>query len=162
MKREATIGLCVVLAALLACKSSSKGGSVDAGAAVPIPITQAAEKPKEAQLTVDIKDLLSEYKDNEIRADQKYKDKIVVVGGVVRDVKKDIMGKPYVILGNLGDSRIREIPSVQCFTTDEDAATVASLSKGDVAVVRGRVQGLMMNVLIKDCGIKTKAKEQPK
>lgn len=40
---------------------------------------------------------------------------------------------------------------VQCFFDDAHAAKAAQFNKGDTVTVRGRVDGLMMNVLVKDC-----------
>jgi aspartyl/asparaginyl-tRNA synthetase len=113
-----------------------------------------------------MKELLSEYKDNEVRADAKFKDKLIVVGGAVREVKKDILDHVYVKVGDherTGTQALVEIPAVQCFPKDDQIAKAASLSKGDLVAVRGHVEGLMMNVLIKDCEIKTKAdlKDKP-
>jgi hypothetical protein len=92
--------------------------------------------------------LLGEYKDNEVRADMRYKGKVVTVAGTVTDVKRDLLGKMFVTIGT---GQMFEIPEVQCFFEDEHARQAARLSKGDRATVRGTVQGLMMNVLVEDC-----------
>jgi hypothetical protein len=46
-----------------------------------------------------------------------------------------------------------EIPVVQCFVRKGEEQRAAALSKGDNVTVRGRVGGLLMNVLVKDCEI---------
>jgi hypothetical protein len=99
-------------------------------------------------LRVPIETLLGEYRSNEVRADSKFKGKLVQVAGVVGDVKKDLLNSVYVTLGTGAPF---EIPEVQCFV--QDASTVASLSKGDRVTMRGRVDGLMMNVLVRDCEV---------
>lgn len=99
-------------------------------------------------LKVPIRTLLSEYKDNELRGDAKFKGKLVQVAGVAGDVKKDVLGSAFVIVGAGPDLAI---PQVQCFFDDKHEKRIATISKGDPITVRGRVDGLMMNVLVKDC-----------
>jgi hypothetical protein len=89
-----------------------------------------------------------EYKDNEVRADGKFKGKVVQTTGLVRDVKKDVLGSIYVTLGT---GKLLEVPVVQCFVAGSQVERVTALSKGDKVTMRGRVDGLMMNVLVKDC-----------
>jgi hypothetical protein len=99
---------------------------------------------------VQIADFLSEYKDNEVRADGKFKGKVVEVRGVVGEVKKDVLDSIYVTVGT---GQFLEIPVVQCFIAKGEEERAASLSKGKAITVRGRVSGLLMNVLVKDCTI---------
>jgi tRNA(Ile2) C34 agmatinyltransferase TiaS len=113
--------------------------------------TDQAE-PVEARAAeeVNIKTLLTEYKDNEVRADAAFKGHFVRVSGVVDNIKKDIMGSMYVTVGT---GRQFEIPQVQCTLKEDQQSTAASLSKGNKVTVRGDVRGLMMNVQIGDCEI---------
>ncbi|EYF06000.1 OB-fold protein [Chondromyces apiculatus] len=99
---------------------------------------------------VPIEKLLGEYKDNEVRADGEFKGQLVQVTGVVGDVKKDITDSIYVIVGT---GQPFEIPEVQCCVADGQEKRAAALSKGSKVTVRGRVDGLMMNVLFRDCEI---------
>lgn len=136
---------------LLGVSGCCGGGSRDAGGTtgtsglVPSPPEKVEKGPA---TEVDIKTLLKEYKDNEVRADGQFKDKYVQVTGKVGDIKKDITNSIYVTLGT---GAAFEIPQVQCFFDDIHAQKAASLSKGATVTVKGRVSGLMMNVLVKDC-----------
>ena len=103
-----------------------------------------------AATRVSIEKLLGEYKDNEVRADGQFKDKVVQVTGVVGDVKKDITDSIYVIVGT---GQPFEVPEVQCFIASGQEKRAAALSKGGKVTVRGRVGGLMINVLVHDCEI---------
>lgn len=85
-----------------------------------------------------------------MRADANFKNHVIQTDGVVDDVKKDIMNSVYITVGT---GRRFEIPQVQCFVADNQVGKAANLSKGSRVRVRGRVQGLMMNVLVKDCEI---------
>jgi hypothetical protein len=99
---------------------------------------------------VPVATMLSEYKNNEIRGDTLYKGKTVQITGRVGDTKRDIMNDIYVTVGT---GEMFEIPVVQCFFDDKWANAAAQLSKGQSITIRGRVEGLMMNVLVKDCEI---------
>ena len=92
--------------------------------------------------------LKNEYEENEVRADQQYKDKIMEVSGVVSSVGTDILDRPYVVLTN-GQ---RGIFAIQCFVTDKNR--VAQLNKGDEIVIVGKGAGKMGNVILNDCYIK--------
>jgi len=108
-----------------------------------------ADLAKTSAATVQIGDFLGSYRTNEVGADNKYKGQWVVIsGGRTGQIKKDILDKPYLTVGTSGSF---EIPQVQCFLTD--TAKAGTLKPGDAVTVRGRVDGLMMNVLVRECEI---------
>lgn len=92
-------------------------------------------------------DLVKQYAENEVAADERYKGKKLWVGGTVERVGKDIMDDSYVALKGM------DIRSVQCFFEDEKQ--LATLKVGSRIVIEGECDGLMMNVLLKDCSIVT-------
>lgn len=94
--------------------------------------------------TIDAPSLVEIYKQNEVKADNNFKGKTFYVSGIVDDIKKDIMDNIYVTLE--GDD---VLSSVQCYFDNADEA--ANLSKGQQVVFKGKCNGLMMNVLMKDC-----------
>ena len=134
--------VCVALAFALACNSK---GSSSSGSAPGAGDTKAATAAPE--ITLDAKALLKDYKDNEVAADQKYKGKVIQVTGTVDEIKKDIMDQIYVTGGTGAEF---EIPQAQCFFDDSATAKAAALKKGQKVTIKGRVDGLMLNVLIKD------------
>lgn len=138
--KKASILLALCLAACCAPPTEKKGSSAT--------IAQAPPKAEVPPTPVDIKTLLKEYKDNEVRADVQFKGKRVQITGKVGDIKKDIMDRIYVTVGT---GKQLEIPEVQCFFDDEHASKAAALSKGQSITVKGTVKGLMMNVLVEDC-----------
>jgi len=107
------------------------------------------------ELEVEAKDILEAYKNNEVRGDGQYKDKRIQITGKVGDVKKDITDSIYITVGTGADF---EIPVVQCFVKNGEEKAAAALNKGDVVAVVGHVDGLMMNVLVKDCEINPQIK----
>lgn len=99
---------------------------------------------------VEIGEFLKLYGENEIAADSKYKDMNVAFVGKVDDVKKDVLGNPYVTLGT---GKRFEIPQVQCALGKRWVKAAATLKKGEKVAVLGRVSGLMMHVHLKECMI---------
>lgn len=120
-----------------------------AAAAAPAPAPQP-QAPQRDWSRVEVAKLLSEYEDNEVRSDERYKGKFIRTTGIVGEVKKDILGDVYVTIGT---GKRFEIPIVQCFVSKGQNDKVSSLSKGDSVTIVGRVDGLMMNVLVKDCEV---------
>jgi hypothetical protein len=119
------------------------------------PVTQVS-KADEAQKVMEMKrsaisatELQSAYENNEVNADAQFKDKEVVVAGRVGRIAKDILDNPYI---TLGDSE-SNLGSVQCFFAESDEPLLATLSPGQRVYVRGRVDGKLMNVVVKDCSI---------
>lgn len=97
-----------------------------------------------------LRNVLAQYKDNEVRGDALYKGKTVQFAGVVDDVKKDFTNNIFVTVGT---GEWLQIPQIQCFFDDSQARQTAQLSKGDRVRMRGTVKGLMMNVLVENCEI---------
>jgi hypothetical protein len=94
--------------------------------------------------TVKAPNLVATYEANEITADETFKDKTFYVEGVVTDIKKDMLNNMYVILK--GGQGFRD---VQCFFDDKDIAT--QLQKGMNITFKGKCDGLMVNVIMKQC-----------
>ncbi len=100
---------------------------------------------------VDIEDILSAYKNNEVGADNEYKGQVIQVTGRIDSIGKDILDNMYVTLGT---GSKYEIPRIQAFFDDSASASLGRLKKGDRLTVVCRISGLMMNVLAKECVIK--------
>ncbi len=89
--------------------------------------------------------LYEAYNENEISADEKFKDKKVAVAGVIDDLTKDIMGNAKVSL------RVGILQSVICDFGDK-IKLVSKLSKGDKIIVIGNCDGFVMRqVILEDC-----------
>jgi hypothetical protein len=97
---------------------------------------------------VTAEDLIAAYDDNEVAADKKYKGKWVKVTGIVGEIKKDILNDVYVTIGT---GKQFEFPVVQCFVAKGMTDDAADLKKGQKITAKGRVDGLMMNVLVREC-----------
>ena len=95
------------------------------------------------------------YDQNEINADDMFLDKRIHVFGFIKDIGKDITGNMYVTLmgGTEGYSTKDSFSfkAVQCFFKAEHLDFLKTLKKGEPLEVIGNCEGLMINVLVKDC-----------
>ena len=124
--------------------NSTPSASLATPAPAPVPV-------KEQVIQVGIGQILSDYKGNEVSADNKYKDRLIQVTGSVGEIKKDFTNNLYVTLGT---GAMFELPSVQAFFDDSINQQLSDLRKGQKITIVCRVKGLMMNVLAEDCLIK--------
>jgi hypothetical protein len=154
---SAVVLLCFAVAALGSSRRrreepSSGPASTTTATATEKPAAKATADPEDDGIAddVDIKDILAEYKDNEVRADGTYKGKRIRVTGKVGDVKKDVLGGMYVTVGT---GKAFEIPKLQCTLKKDNLAKAAQLSKGDTVTVKGKVSRLLFNVQVSDCDI---------
>ena len=99
--------------------------------------------------------LTQNYIDNEVRADENFKDKEFYVEGTINDIKKDIMDNIYVSLN--GSEMFRE---VQCYFDDKN--TASQLQKGMRVTFYGKCDALLVNVLMKNCKLVDNLKDLEK
>jgi hypothetical protein len=137
----------LVLSLVIVGSQDGTSSRSNSSTSAPAPISA----PAEIVMQVNIRDILSAYEGNEVGADNKYKGNIIQVTGIIGSVKKDIMDNLYVTLGTGAQF---EIPVIQAFFDDSMNSQLGQLRKGSKLTVVCKVDGLMMNVLAKDCVIK--------
>lgn len=94
-------------------------------------------------ITTTAPNLYQEYDENEVVADEKYKDKKIAVTGTIQDIGKDVMDDAYITL-NTDNYGI-----VQC--SFNNSKMVRTLSKGDRITVVGNCSGKTLgNVILFD------------
>jgi hypothetical protein len=100
--------------------------------------------------------LLKAYEENEIAADQLYKNRWVwfVHGATVDKIGRDLLGKPYIILRTTHDAR-----SVQAFF--ESDSILAQLRPDDRISITGICTGLASNVILEYCAIQPPVRRPP-
>lgn len=111
--------------------------------------TETSSVEPEQAILVNAHELIKEYEANEVAADNKYKGKNVIISGTIHDIGKDILDDPYITFAS-NDEMV--FTAVQCMFKDK--AEVANFAKGQKVTVTGRVDGKLMNVLLKDCELK--------
>lgn len=106
------------------------------------------EKTKKGDIEVTVKaaTLIADYKANEVKADMKYKDKIIAVTGKVNEIKKDLGGFPILLL-KAGKHWVQ----VHCKCAKETASKVAKINKGQMVTVKGVCLGKLGNVNMGGC-----------
>ena len=134
--------------ALLVLVADPKSSSSDG--LRPSAFSKNSQQQTASASAVDIRLLLSEYKSNEVAADNAYKGTLVQTSGLIGDIKKDILDNLYITLGT---GKQFEIPQVQAFFSNSASKQLGQLSQGQRITVTCRIEGLMMNVLGKDCVI---------
>lgn len=97
-------------------------------------------------------DFVQEYNDNEVRADEQYKNKLVVLYGTIEDIGKDIVDSTYI---TLSDGQKYSLKNAQCMFDDEgEIHKVANLQKGDKVRIVGKCRGESLTIpLLKNCHI---------
>jgi hypothetical protein len=93
--------------------------------------------------------LVTEYKTNELQADQKYQGSWLEVEGGVNDVSKNTEGTPYLVLH--GSEGAFSWITVRCFISKRHAEWAPRIVRGQRIKVRGRCSGKPSDVHILDC-----------
>ncbi len=94
--------------------------------------------------------LNKEYDANKVAADQKYKDKIVEMSGIIDDIGKTILDKPYVIIKGKEYSPF----VIQCMFDNEYKNKLANLSKEQSITVKCQVSSELIGyIILRDCVI---------
>ncbi len=96
-------------------------------------------------------DLISEYRENEIAADLKYKDKLLYVTGVIEDFSVGLFDQKYL---SLSDDEAFSFRSVHCNISDENVGLLVDLEKGQEVVVKGLSDGMtILSISLDDCTV---------
>jgi hypothetical protein len=128
------VGVGTLAAVVVSCKGKSE---------------ESASSGAEPALTVQLADLVGDYKANEVRADGKYKGKRVQVTGVVDDIKKNAFDQIYVVLGKGAQF---DLETAQCHFPKEDTAKASALDKGTTLTVDCKCEGkILTSVNLADC-----------
>ena len=105
-------------------------------------------KQTEQIIEVDAKVLSKAFDENEIKANQTYKNKAAKITGTVDDIG-EILNQTYIVLQSHKEFALC---STQCFFDDKDEIKkIADLKKGDEVTLQGTIDGKSMNVTVNDC-----------
>lgn len=138
----------VVYAILALVLIGSIGGSDSPSSGV-----QSAKEDVKAEpaLTVTAFKMASDYKENEVAADAKYKGKVVEISGSVDTIGKDALDTPYIAFTT--ENQYEIINRIQCMFGRNDTDALSSVSKGQKITLRGEVSGALGNIIVRDCQI---------
>ena len=109
------------------------------------------------EISLTATDLITAYEDNELAADQLYKDEIIVVTGIIEDFGEDLFDDAYITItydsANMDGWSVLDI---NCHFIDDDLEKVVQLSKGDAITVKGRNKGDPgFTIVLQECAILT-------
>jgi hypothetical protein len=134
------VGLFVIFAALgmLIERSGIKVPS----SSEPAPSAKPVKDPSPSYREYTSANLVQEYVNNAIRADQQLKGATIIVRGTVTEIGKDDGGNYYIGLNGMSEDSL-----VKCLFSDEHTSQLAHLEKGANAAFLGRVHGwVQLNV----------------
>lgn len=117
-------------------------------------INNESEKKQIEAIEVKSSVLYKAYDDNEISADNLYKDKWVKITGKVIDVRKNPIKKSETIvkLNGLIDNEY-EIVGVSCHFDESHKAEISEISKGQSITILGKCVGKPVFIKIEECSI---------
>ncbi len=98
--------------------------------------------------TIDAETLDREYAADRLAADTRYKRKVVVVSGIVRDIATDLLDQPVITVG-------KGIGAVECTCLKMPELPVARLKRGQPVSVRGRITGKIIWVELHECTVQS-------
>jgi hypothetical protein len=164
----AILGLVGLIVSLAGGKSSASfpiAGILVSGVAIALPfvwvyiigagIQEADRQRKEEEAkgranaqSVTVAELLDAYDANAVAADEKYKDKWLIVTGEVDRVEKEL-GDLSVTLKDKNRAKVGE---VQCSFSNDHKDAVAGLKAGDTVKIAGKCGGkFLFNVTLRHC-----------
>ena len=120
-----------------------------AGCSAPDDATTSKVKNEAPVFYLEATKLASDYAENETAADNKYKDKIVVVKGKIYEMGRDPLDQPFIVIGG----REFGFGGVKCVFARDKTSSVAALSKGKVVSVKGKVSGKIVVVQIENSSL---------
>ena len=106
----------------------------------------------EEAIQISSTQIYKDYDDNEVAADNKYKDKVVEVKGKIIDISKNFSDDIVIKLNGLINN-VYEIVGVGCTFSKSHNSEAASLSKGQIITIRGKCDGKLMGPDISGCSL---------
>jgi tRNA_anti-like len=107
---------------------------------------QMENEAASAELTAP--ELATAYLNSEQKADEKYKDRVLLITGVVQSVGMDAAEIPYIILTGAG-------AQVQTIFIDTYEEAAMDLQVGQQVTIKGRCAGRFANVMMRDAILPT-------
>lgn len=108
------------------------------------------ENEKVETIEISATDLWAAYDENEVNADNLYKNKTLSVTGTVFEIGKDVITDAPFILLKSGDPY--GIYSIQCYVaSSSEQEKLANVRDGDVVTITGKCTGKTLNVILTSC-----------
>jgi hypothetical protein len=96
-----------------------------------------AARPTPRQVSGNqLTELKTAYRENEIKADSVFRGKRVVVGGSIKDISRDILDRPFLVISD-----------VTLYFSKSEETQIAELKKGQFVTVEGICDGMDFGIL---------------
>lgn len=102
--------------------------------------------PKEKVSAGEMIDL---YDDNELAADDRWKDEWIEINGYVQTIGSDLFDDPYVTISSGGFT----FTNVRCEFEDEHKDELHDYGTGDPITVVGKVDGKLLDIMVNKCEV---------
>jgi hypothetical protein len=113
------------------------------------PESKQVEQKQEA-IKITASKLAQAYIDNEVNGDTLYKGKLLEVSGTIKDIGKDILDYPYVMIESNPSDYFTQ---VQLLFSKDDLEKLSTLKKGTPITIQGIGNGKLGNVLVRNSSI---------
>lgn len=108
------------------------------------------EKPKET-LKVEILPFIKDFDENQLAAEEKYKDKYIEFSGYIKNISEDITGSPFLSIYPNTDQYYYGT-YIQCFF--EEKSDLISLKNGQKVSIQGKFSSQTLGIIVvKDCKV---------
>jgi hypothetical protein len=148
-KRHKVLTGILVLFILFTLIGAASGSSdTSTGTASPQPTTAAAPSYEQ----VDAKAMITEFDENQLSAEKKYKKKLVEFEAKISNISEDVLGTPFLSLVPLASGDAYFGTSIKCNFDNSDALT--ALKKGETVTVRGEVDTQSIGIIgVNKCSV---------
>ncbi len=104
-------------------------------------------RTEDAQYEITANQLVKEFSDDESMADKKYVDKVIIVNGIISDIK--ITDKESSMSLQSDDP----MAGVTCSFYTDEAKNLKGLTIGNPVKVKGKCTGKLMDVVLNNCSL---------
>ncbi|MEQ8175043.1 MAG: hypothetical protein ABRQ26_08210 [Syntrophomonadaceae bacterium] len=104
------------------------------------------------EISITSYQLCTEYRANEALANTKYKDKVLIVSGVINKVGKDYANKLFLSIDGFD-----AVSSTACFFDPAKVTELNKLRNGQTVTIKGTCSGMAGDVALQDCQIVSSA-----
>jgi hypothetical protein len=134
--------LLILIAIIVLASLDAFFGEIRQGTKAPAESTTDSEYIPD--ITVDSQRLISDYKANEIAADNVYKDKTLQITGIVKSITKDYRDMPHIQISGYFQS----YSDIDCSFRKNVEASLSNLRIGQSVTIIGRCTGMFLGVVI--------------
>jgi len=101
-------------------------------------------------IIVSASQIIGDYANNEVSADQKYKNYYLEISGIVQSINKDLFNDPYIVIA----PNKQTFNGIECSFNQDQEGELANLNAGQSITVEGIGNGYVLNsVMVKNCSI---------